>query len=632
MLLIMLVDSVLAGLIYTVSIVLLNSNADRLSAVEYLSAIVCLQGIYIVFMAGFRMYNSLWRYAQVDEFFVCMGVSLSAGLVYTLVNTLLMGNVPLLNNLSAIFAIAMAQVSYRYVYRRIRNYCKAVKATAPKQLLIVGAGAAAVALLNEIRRTPHNRYAPVCVVDDDPEKLGHLLNGVPIAGNTDAIPELCEKHSVDTIFVCIPSATSEQRRRILSLCSQTNASVRLLPDVYDAMTNPEKLQGKLRSLRIEDLLGRAEQHFDRSDIHRFVTDKVVLVTGGGGSIGSELCRQVAAFRPRQLILLDFNENNAYAVQQDLRSDYGEELNLVVEIASIREAEKIDALFAEYRPQVVFHAAAHKHVPLMEHNPEEALKNNVFGTLSVVNAAEAYGAEKFVLISSDKAVNPTNFMGASKRLAEMIVQSRKGVSATQFVAVRFGNVLGSSGSVVPLFQKQIERGGPVTITHPEITRFFMTIPEAVALVLQAAVMARDGEIFVLDMGEPVCILNLAENMIRLFGKRPYDDIEIVYTGLRPGEKLYEELLMNEEGLASTANSRIFIGHQPPVSVHEVEAVLAKLSAVMAQGDRMALMNAMQVAVPTYHPDFHSAQQDVNRCAADAGSDSSALADNESLITF
>jgi FlaA1/EpsC-like NDP-sugar epimerase len=599
-LLIAFLDILLVGGIYFFCTVVLNNEAWKLSIGNRVLSSVIPAIVYVLFLLAFQVYGSLWKYAEVDEFFFCAIGSLTAGLTYAVAYHPIVGLVPLLNHVLAAFTTTLILVLYRSVYSILSKSHINWHYKAKKRLMIVGAGMAAASLISEIRKNKSDRYLPVCLVDDNPDKLGRFINGLKIRGNIEDIPRLCKELSVDIIFICIPSATASQRRRILDYCSKTSASIKILPEVFDAITNPGRLQQKLRAIQIEDLIGRQEKSFNGVAINGFIRDKVVLITGGGGSIGSELCRQVAYLSPKKLIILDIFEGNAYAIQMELMADF-KDLDLAVEIATIRDPEKMDDIFAKYRPDVVFHAAAHKHVPLMEHNPEEALKNNVFGTINVVNAANKYKASKFVLISSDKAVNPTNFMGATKRLAEMIIQSRR-ESETHFVAVRFGNVLGSSGSVVPLFEKQIERGGPVTVTHPEITRFFMTIPEAVQLVLQAAVMAKNGEIYVLDMGEPVRILSLAEQMIRLSGLRPYEDIDIVFTGLRPGEKLYEELMMNEEGLKSTQNSRIFIGYQTPISLQEVEQKCAKLQAALEKKDKNHLLRVMQEVVPTYCPDI------------------------------
>ena len=422
--------------------------------------------------------------------------------------------------------------------------------------MIVGAGQAASAILKEIMASEHLEKTVKCIIDDAPEKQGMFIHGVKVVGNRYAIPEAVVKYDIAEINIAMPSISRKDIKEIIDICKQTNCEIKILPGMYQFM-NGEVSVRKLRSVEVEDLLGRDPIEVDLASIMGYVTNKVIMVTGGGGSIGSDLCRQIASYQPKQLIILDIYENNAYDIQQELLQKFPN-INVVVLIASVRNTKRIDEIFKTYRPEIVYHAAAHKHVPLMEDSPNEAVKNNVFGTLKVVRAADQYGVSRFVLISSDKAVNPTNVMGATKRICEMIIQTYNNRSKTEFVAVRFGNVLGSNGSVIPLFKKQIRSGGPVTVTHPDIIRYFMTIPEAVSLVLQAGVYAKGGEIFVLDMGEPVKILDLAKNLIRLSGYVPDEDIMIEFTGLRPGEKLYEELLMDEEGMQETENQLIHIG--------------------------------------------------------------------------
>ena len=426
------------------------------------------------------------------------------------------------------------------------------------------------------------------------------MNDVPIAGNRNAIGEMVKKYEVDEIYIALPSVSINQRRELMNICNDTGCKIKILPGIYQLMNGEVKVS-KLRNVEIEDLLGRDPISVNMNQIASYVENRTVMVTGGGGSIGSELCRQVAARHPRKLIIVDIYENNAYDIQMELRNAHPE-LNLDVRIASIRDGEKIDALFNELRPEVVYHAAAHKHVPLMEDSPNEAIKNNVFGTLNVVRAADKYHVKRFVQISTDKAVNPTNIMGASKRMCEMIIQAFSRHSCTVFTAVRFGNVLGSNGSVIPLFKKQIAHGGPVTVTDKNIIRYFMTIPEAVSLVMQAGIFAKGGEIFVLDMGEPVKIDDLARNLIKLSGFTPDVDIPIIYTGLRPGEKLYEELLMDEEGLQKTENGSIFIGH--PLDFDE-EVYFEQLHHLRGTIDDMhqdAIRDEVRKIVSTYHPEL------------------------------
>ena len=462
---------------------------------------------------------------------------------------------------------------------------------------IIGAGNAGVALLNEMKNNVSNHYQPVCFFDDDPEKVGKFIHGIEVKGKIDMMPLLLRNTMVTEIIFAIPSANPTRRKEILEMCSTLHCHVKVLPDSFAAVQS-ENLTQNVRNVKIDDLLGRERVVFNNQEVFGFLQDKVIMVTGGGGSIGSELCRQIAKRGPKRLIVVDIYENNAYDLQQELKMEYGNKLDLKVEIASVRDREKVRELVGYYRPQIIFHAAAHKHVPLMEECPEEAVKNNVFGTYNVVHAADEFGVDKFVLISTDKAVNPTNVMGATKRFCEMILQSMKGRSHTEYAAVRFGNVLGSNGSVIPLFRRQIEAGGPVTITDKRIIRYFMTIPEAAQLVLEAGAMAGSSEVFVLDMGQPVKILDLAENLIKLSGYVPYVDIDIVETGLRPGEKLYEELLMKSDGLMKTTSSKIFIERQQEISQEEMDEKLDILHKALQAGGRENIRLAMKQVVPTY----------------------------------
>ena len=463
--------------------------------------------------------------------------------------------------------------------------------------MMVGAGTSGTIILKEMNTSQFVDGHVVCFVDDDKNKTGKLLNGIPVAGNRTDIPNLVEIYQIDEIYIAMPSATAKQRKEIIEICRETECSVKILPGIYQLL-NGEVSVDKLRRVEIEDLLGRDPIRVNLDEILDYVSNQVILVTGGGGSIGSELCRQIAGHHPKQLIVFDVYENNAYDLQQELKEKFPE-LNLVVLIGSVRNTHRIESVFETYRPDIVYHAAAHKHVPLMEDSPNEAIKNNVFGTYKTAKAADKYGTKRFVLISTDKAVNPTNIMGASKRMCEMVVQMMNTSSNTDFVAVRFGNVLGSNGSVIPLFKKQIEQGGPVTVTHPDIIRYFMTIPEAVSLVLQAGVYAKGGEIFILDMGEPVKILDLAMNLIRLSGYKPGEDIPIIFTGLRPGEKLYEELLMNEEGLQDTPNKLIHIGKPITFDKEVFKKQLEQLYEIANQ-DSEKIREEVKRIVPTYQP--------------------------------
>jgi FlaA1/EpsC-like NDP-sugar epimerase len=512
----------------------------------------------IILFALFRLYNSLWKYAGIDELVNVIFSCTLAGLFQLIGMHFIMHiNVPRsYYPLSTIILIILISVS-RFFYRYARRLSRSRRIdTSHRRIMIIGAGEAGYAIIREITISGYVKGTAICAIDDNKDKLGSYIQGVKVVGDRHTIVENAEKHEITDIFIAMPSASRKTISEILEICKETGCTLKILPGMYQ-LINEEVSITKLRDVEIEDLLGREPVKIDMAGIMNYVSGKVIMVTGGGGSIGSELCRQIVKHNPKQLIIIDIYENNAYFIQQELKNDYPD-LDVVVLIASVRNTKRMDSIFNKYKPNIVYHAAAHKHVPLMEDSPNEAIKNNVGGTYKLVQAADKHNVSKFILISTDKAVNPTNVMGASKRICEMIVQAYDKRSKTEFVAVRFGNVLGSNGSVIPLFKEQILRGGPVTVTHPDIIRYFMTIPEAVSLVLQAGAYARGGEIFVLDMGEPVKIAELAENLIRLSGYEPNRDINIEYTGLRPGEKLYEELLLDEEGLQSTANKLIHIG--------------------------------------------------------------------------
>lgn len=555
--------------------------------------------VIVYYLMG--IYDSLWRYAEIVEFFHFCVAALLAMLTFCGITLLLFTEkrIPTAAYfMSGTFAAVMTLV-IRLVYRMYRNTVIKSKGHKRRRTLVIGAGEATSILLREQTRCP-SEFNFIGVVDDDVNKVGRNILGVSILGTTQDIPQLVEKCDIETLLLAIPTLDEENRRRILSICSKTQCNIRILPDIVRMISGEDRsLLSRVRDVRVEDLLGR--QVVSLTNVTApLVKDKVVMVTGGGGSIGSELCRQIASCHPRQLILVDIYENNAYAIQQELRQKYGDALDLKVLIASVRDSAKMNRLFELYRPQLVFHAAAHKHVPLMEDAPEEAVKNNIFGTYNVASAAERYRCERFVMISTDKAVNPTNVMGATKRVCEMIIQSMAARSQyTLFMAVRFGNVLGSNGSVIPLFKEQIEAGGPVTVTHPDVVRYFMTIPEAVSLVLEAAYMGRNGRIFVLDMGKPVRILELAENLIKMAGFIPYKDIDIVFSGLRPGEKLYEELLMDEEGLIKTDNQKIFVGQPLKMDIDSFFDELIQLKKQAYANESEEMLHALSHLVPTFH---------------------------------
>ncbi len=555
--------------------------------------------VIVYYLMG--IYDSLWRYAEIVEFFRFCVAALIAVITFCGVTLLLFAErrIPTAAYfMSSTFAAVMTLV-VRLVYRMYRNTVIRSKGHNKRRTLVIGAGEATSILLREQARYP-SEFNFIGLVDDDKSKVGRNILGVSILGTTQDIPQLVEKCDIETLLLSIPTLDEENRRRILSICSKTKCNIRILPDIVRVLTGDDRsLLSNVRDVRVEDLLGR--QVISLANVtDQLVRDKLVMVTGGGGSIGSELCRQIAASGPRQLIIVDIYENNAYSIQQELLQKYGDKLNLTVLIASVRDSRKMDRLFDQYRPQLVFHAAAHKHVPLMEDAPEEAVKNNIFGTYNVATAASKYQAERFVLISTDKAVNPTNVMGATKRVCEMIIQSMSARSQhTLFMAVRFGNVLGSNGSVIPLFKEQIEAGGPITVTHPDIVRYFMTIPEAVSLVLEAAYMGRNGRIFVLDMGKPVKILELAENLIKMAGFIPYQDIDIVFSGLRPGEKLYEELLMDEEGLIKTDNQKIFVGQPLRMDIDTFFDQLIQLKKDAYANDSDQMLRELSHLVPTFY---------------------------------
>lgn len=616
---------------------------------EYLMAFIKFAPFYtafsIIVFYMMHMYNSLWRFASFNELTSIMMATVVTGTAHVVGITLFVRRMPIAYYVFGICAQFIFTTGIRFGYRFV-NLERAKREKAEKSahvkhhVMVIGAGAAGMTVLRELHNSRELTSRACCVIDDNPNKWNRFIEGTPIVGGRDTILENVEKYDIDTIMLTMPSASAKDKRDILNICKETNCELKSLPGIYQ-LANGEVLLSKMKSVAIEDLLGRDQIKVDMAEIFNQLKGKTILVTGGGGSIGSELCRQIAAHEPKQLIIFDVYENNAYEIEQELRRKYKDRLNLVVLIGSVRDTRRIDMVFEKFRPDIVYHAAAHKHVPLMETSPNEAIKNNVVGTYKTAYAALKYGAQKFVLISTDKAVNPTNIMGASKRLCEMVIQSMdvisrtgkknllpllhahrdvddpmdradvgggndvrentvsKAKNRTQFVAVRFGNVLGSNGSVIPLFKKQIEAGGPVTVTHPDIVRYFMTIPEAVSLVLQAGTYAAGGEIFVLDMGEPVKIDSLARNLIKLSGFEPDVDIKISYSGLRPGEKLYEEKLMAEEGLKKTDNDLIHIGQQIPF---DTEKFLGQLETLAAESYENSdhIVELVESIVTTFHP--------------------------------
>lgn len=555
----------------------------------------------LIFFVIWKLYRSVWRYASANELVNIVGATACASLAQFVCCKFTDNRMPRSYSVLYFFLLTLAICCIRFGYRILRLINNKRMNLLGKEhcvnVMIIGAGAGGDMILKEIENSRYLSMRAKCIIDDQPGCHGKLMRGVPIVGGRESILDAVGRYSIDEIIFAIPSASVQTRKEILDICKESGCKLRTIPGTYQ-LINGDVSVSSLKEVEIEDLLGREPIRINTEEVLGHVGGKVVLVTGGGGSIGSELCRQLAAHHPKQLIILDIYENNAYDIQQELIRKYPE-LDLVVLIASVRNKERIDSIFETYRPNIVYHAAAHKHVPLMEDSPHEAIKNNVFGTYKVAQAADRYGVDKFVLISTDKAVNPTNIMGASKRLCEMLIQSMNRNSRTNYVAVRFGNVLGSNGSVIPLFKKQIVEGGPVTVTHPDIIRYFMTIPEAVSLVLQAGAYARGGEIFVLDMGEPVKILDLATNLIKLSGYRVGEDIQIVFTGLRPGEKMYEELLMNEEGLKETANKMIFIGKPIEFDEEVFRSQLVELERE-AMDETSDIRAAVEKIVTTYHP--------------------------------
>ena len=552
----------------------------------------------------FRLYHSIWSFASMSELVRLAVAWLMDAIMLPLFGYMLGLEMPASFWIVGGILGFASTTAVRFSYRLLRLLRSRSGVRSAKRVMVVGAGESGRALIREIKINPQLELTVVCAIDDNPNKNGRYIEGVPIEGDRTCIQDACEKHNVEQIIFAIPSISGVERRQILELCTATGKEVKAIPGMYQ-LVGGEISVSRLRTVRLEDLLGREPVVVDAGEVRSFVEGRVVLVTGGGGSIGSELCRQVASDDPKQLIIFDIYENNAYAIQQELRHDYPW-LDLVVLIGSVRDKKRVNQLFDKYRPEVVFHAAAHKHVPLMEDSPHEAIKNNVFGTRNCARAATQYGVRRFVLISTDKAVNPTNVMGASKRLCEMVVQAeerraRANGASTTFSAVRFGNVLGSNGSVVPLFKSQIANGGPVTVTDPRVTRYFMTIPEAVSLVLQSACYAEGGEIFVLDMGEPVKIDDMARNLIRLAGYEPDVDIAIEYTGLRPGEKLYEERLMAEEGLRKTENTMISVARPIDMDDKELAQNLDALERAAAN-DKTDIRALIAASVPTYHPEL------------------------------
>ena len=591
--------------IYLISMLFLDINIDNVT--DFIKEIILAIAVYEIFLNIFHMYQNMMRYEVGKDY---VNYIISAFFAVTILSGLdlifhLKYINPKLNILSGVL-IAGTFVMYRLAGRSIlsRRMDKKEKDKQPVEkkkisnLLIIGAGMGAREIVIAVKNSMRNKYNIVGIIDDDMSKLNHYILGVKVLGTRYDIPKVVSENDVDIIFFAINKIDPASRKKIIEICQETGVKTRVLPTTEEVIDKQGAINS-LRDIEIEDLLGRDAIHLDNKNIHSLIKNKVVLVTGGGGSIGSELCRQIIKYEPKRLVILDIYENNLYDIEVELKSAYPK-ASIDAVVASVRDKDRLEEVFKEYKPEIVFHAATHKHVPLMENNPLEAIKNNVFGTYNVVNCADEFEVEKFILISTDKAVNPTNIMGATKRVCEMIVQAKNKVSKTEYAAVRFGNVLGSNGSVIPLFKKQIAKGGPVTVTHKDITRFFMTIPEAVQLILQAVTYAKGGEIFVLDMGEPVKIYDLAVNVIKLLGYEPNVDIPIQITGLRPGEKLYEEILMSEEGLTATKHEKIFVTEPMHLEMEELQEKLDKLETLEYDENysREHVKETLKSVVPTF----------------------------------
>ena len=567
---------------------------------KYIVNVIPFTIVTLIIFWCFRMYHSLWQYASIAELYKIVEACVVAELAHLCVTSFMGWMLPRSCYFTSGVFLIVAMSASRFMYRLLRQLINEYRHTSEQlKIMIIGAGEATSVLMREISNSRYlDNSKVVCIIDDDLGKVGKYIRGVKIVGTRDHIKEYARYYDIDEIIFAIPSASTKDKREILNICKETSCNLKILPGVYQMVDGEINIKD-LRNVDVLDLLGRDPVKVDIESIMDYVKDKTVLVTGGGGSIGSELCRQLVSHKPKCLVIFDIYENNAYDIQQELKIKYPD-ANVVTLIGSIRNTSRLESVFEQYKPDIVYHAAAHKHVPLMEVSPNEAIKNNVVGTWNVAKMADKYGVKKFVMISTDKAVNPTNVMGATKRICEMIIQSFNEKSKTDFVAVRFGNVLGSNGSVIPLFKRQIEAGGPVTGTHPDIIRYFMTIPEAVSLVLQAGAYAKGGEIFILDMGEPVKIDDLAKNLIRLSGYTLGVDMEIKYTGLRPGEKLYEELLMNEEGMQDTDNKLIHIGRPIEFDKEHFYEKLEELKEMAYAEDSADIRKKIMEVVDTYHP--------------------------------
>lgn len=597
--LLIIIDIFLVNMAYLLAINITAYERFTEYATIYQHDVVFVTVAYIICFALFKMYSSLWHLTGTDEFLLGAGGGILAGAIVILYTRNLGSTIPLNVSVIGTMLVCIFTLGYRIlfrVYRRALLYMPYKYANDQERVMIIGAGSAGTMIINEMLSRRNLKLNPILLIDDRDFKQGKRISGVKVEGKRNDIVRLAEEKEIDTIILAIPSIDNENKREILEICKKTNCKVKIIPGIYEIISG-EATVSKIKDVELEDLLGRDPIVLDNKGISSYLNNKVVLVTGAGGSIGSELCRQIIPFGPKKLVLFDIYENTVYDIQNELKANYPD-IDMEVLIGSIRDKDRLEEVFKKYNVNVVFHAAAHKHVPLMEDSPKEAIKNNVFGTLNLVKIAHEYKIDRLVLISTDKAVNPTNIMGATKRLCEMIIQSYNTISDTEFVAVRFGNVLGSNGSVIPLFKRQIQNGGPVTVTHKNITRYFMLIPEAAQLVLQAGCFAKGGEIFVLDMGKPVKIYDLAIDLIKLSGLEPNRDIKIKITGLRPGEKLYEELLMSEEGLKSTGHNKIYIGKPTFESIDNLNKKLEELKDLLKENDDKLIREKMKQIVPTY----------------------------------
>ena len=593
----LIIDILIAVSSYSISTMLTMTQIEDIKIIIPLFIYIIAN---VISIGIFKGYSSLWN-KSVDREFVQMVIATSIYQVPVAIITKSIGYdfslvFYVVNTLLALLSTCTSRIGYR-VIRKITMYMSLQTYTDAKKVLIIGAGSAGRLIIKELYEKPQLQKKPIGIIDDNKNKLGKKIHNIPVIGTCEDIKRIAKDYEVDEIIFSIANIENKRKKEIIEICKSCKCVVKTIPGIYEIIEGKVDIKN-IRDVEIEDLLGRETININTKEISNYLENKTILVTGGGGSIGSELCRQIAKVNPKKLILLDIYENNAYEIQQELIRKYKDKLNLEVIVGSIRDENRLDSIFAKYKPEVVFHAAAHKHVPLMEKSPCEAIKNNVFGTKNVALMADKYKVKRFVLISTDKAVNPTNIMGATKRCAEMIIQTMNERSKTEFVAVRFGNVLGSNGSVIPLFKKQIEEGGPITVTHPEVTRFFMTIPEAVSLVIQAGAMAKGGEIFVLNMGESVKIVDLAKNLIHLSGFEPDVDIKIEFSGLRPGEKLYEELLIDEEGLKQTNHNKIFIGKPIDINIEKLEKDLKLLKLAVDKEEAEAIEYIMKSLVPTF----------------------------------